>query len=73
MSDAINDRKIEHIRIIEEDRNADRRKYYFDDVNLVHRALPEISPSDVDSSVRFLGKELSFPLIISSMTSSGGT
>ena len=68
MNDSTNDRKIEHIRVIEGDRDTDRRKYYFDDVHLIHRALPEISPADVDSSVRFLGKELSFPLLISSMT-----
>ena len=68
MSDAINQRKIDHIRVIEEDPDTDRRKYYFDDVHLVHRALPEIGPADIDPSIRLLGKELTFPLLISSMT-----
>lgn len=36
-----------------------------------HNALPELDFSEVDTSVKFLGKRLKFPLIISSLT--GGT
>jgi len=68
MSDPTNQRKLQHIRIIEEDAGADRRKFYFDDIRLTHRALPELDLRDVDPSVTFLGKRLSFPLLISSMT-----
>ena len=68
MSDPINERKIQHIRIIDSDRDVDRRKFYFDDVRLRHRALPQIDLADVDPSTCFLGKRLSFPLLISSMT-----
>ncbi len=68
MPDTTNSRKVEHIRIIREDRGADRRKFYFDDVRLKHRALPELNLSDVDPATEFLGKRLSFPLLISSMT-----
>ncbi len=68
MADTTNSRKVEHIRIIREDRGTDRRKFYFDDVRLKHRALPELNLADVDPSVEFLGKKLSFPLLISSMT-----
>ena len=50
----------------------DRRKFYFDEIQLVHRALPEINLADVDPSVEFLGKQLSFPLLISSMTGGSG-
>ena len=35
---------------------------------LVHNALPEIDPEDVDTSVTFLGKRCALPLIINSMT-----
>ena len=63
-----NDRKVQHIAIINEDRDADRRKMYFDQIRLTHRALPEISLGEVDPSVTFLGKRLSFPLLISCMT-----
>jgi isopentenyl-diphosphate delta-isomerase len=64
----LNDRKIEHINIIGNDGDVDRRKHYFDDVHLLHRALPELNFSDIDPSTEFMGKHLSFPLLISSMT-----
>lgn len=67
-TDLTNDRKIQHISIIRNDRETDRRKHYFDDIRLAHRALPEIALNEVDPSVTFLGKKLSFPLLISCMT-----
>jgi isopentenyl-diphosphate delta-isomerase len=67
----INQRKLDHINIVSDDAAIDRRQYYFDRIHLSHRALPEINLSEVDPSTKFLGKELSFPLLISSMT--GGT
>lgn len=68
MSDSTNDRKIQHIRIIESDRDADRNKHYFDGIRLRHRALPELALDEVDPSIEFMGRKLSFPLLISSMT-----
>ncbi len=68
MSDRTNSRKLEHIHIIDEDHDVDRRKHYFDGIVLRHRALPEVSLQDIDPSTQFLGKDLSFPLLISSMT-----
>ena len=68
MTDRTNDRKIEHIQVIQNDQLTDRQGHYFDAVKLVHRALPEISLSEIDTSCEFLGKKLSFPLLISSMT-----
>jgi len=68
MSDPTNDRKLQHIRIIETDEQVDRRKMYFDDIGLIHRALPEVNLSEVDTSVTFMNRKLSFPLLISSMT-----
>ena len=68
MSDATNDRKIEHIQAIRNDPLMDRLGNYFDRIRLVHRALPGIALNDVDMQTEFLGKKLSFPLLISSMT-----
>jgi len=68
MTDPTNQRKLRHIRTIGADRDADRQKFYFDEVRLKHRALPELDLAKVDPSIRFLGKRLSFPLLISSMT-----
>ena len=63
-----NDRKLEHIRLIEEDPATDRDARYFDRIRLSHRALPELDLDQIDPSVEFLGRKLSFPLLISSMT-----
>ncbi len=68
MSSQTNDRKLEHVRIVQEDVHVDRRRRYFDEIRLKHRALPELSLDEIDTSVEFLGKRLSFPLLISSMT-----
>ena len=68
MSDPTNSRKVEHIRVIENDSGTDRHQNYFDQIRLRHRALPQISLADVDPSCQFMGKKLSFPLLISSMT-----
>ena len=40
----------------------------FEDVILVHRALPELSMNKIDTSVDFFGKKLSFPFLIASIT-----
>lgn len=64
----LNQRKLDHINIVSDDKAIDRRQCYFDRINLTHRALPEIRFSDVDPSIKFLNKDLSFPLLISSMT-----
>ncbi len=69
--DTTNARKSEAIRIIRSDPASDRRGRWFDEIRLAHRALPELNLNDVDPSIEFLGKRLSFPLLISSMT--GGT
>ena len=68
MTDPVNLRKLEHLRIIAADRDSDRQKSYFDALHLTHRALPELDLATVDPSVVVLGKRLSFPLLISSMT-----
>ncbi|WP_379907942.1 type 2 isopentenyl-diphosphate Delta-isomerase [Marinobacterium aestuariivivens] len=68
MSDPTNERKIEHIRAIERDPAIERNGAHFDGIRLRHRALPELDLAAVDPSTEFLGKRLSFPLLISSMT-----
>ncbi|KAA0875191.1 type 2 isopentenyl-diphosphate Delta-isomerase [Nitrincola tapanii] len=63
-----NERKIEHIRVIERDAETDRNARYFQSIHLLHRALPQLALDEIDPEVEFLGKRLSFPLLISSMT-----
>ncbi|RMD96678.1 MAG: type 2 isopentenyl-diphosphate Delta-isomerase [Deltaproteobacteria bacterium] len=66
--DPTNRRKIEHLRIVAEDPGVERSGGYFDAIRLEHRALPELDLARIDPHVVFLGKRLSFPLLISSMT-----
>ena len=65
-------RKADHIRINLEKDVAFKKlttgleKYFF-----MHRALPELNLSEIDTTVKLFGKTLKTPLLISSMT--GGT
>jgi isopentenyl-diphosphate delta-isomerase len=60
-------RKMDHIRICLE-KDIGSRKNLFEDLVLIHRAMPEISESEIDMSCSFLGKRLRAPVIISAMT-----
>ena len=67
----IEQRKLRHIRVsLEEDVETDITTG-FEDIRLIHRALPEIDLDEVSTEVSFFGKRLSAPLIISAIT--GGT
>jgi isopentenyl-diphosphate delta-isomerase len=65
-------RKQSHLDLcIREDVEAAQKTTLFEQVELVHDALPDLSLDDVDCRVRWLGKELAAPLVITGMT--GGT
>lgn len=64
----IENRKNDHIDFVM--KNEKNRHSYFDDYRLEHNALPEINFADVDTHVKFLGRKLKLPLLISSI--SGG-
>ena len=64
----IAERKAEHITIATDEQVEPRGAPSWADVVLVHNCLPEIDLSEVDLSVEFLGRRLSAPLLISSMT-----
>ena len=68
MNLSTNQRKHDHLQTFRRDPDVERHKHYFDAIHLTHRALPEIALDEVDPSTNFLGKRLSFPLLISSMT-----
>lgn len=62
-------RKSDHIRInLQQDVGFKRVSTGFERYRLVHRALPELDLSEVDTSTALLGKPLAVPLLISSMT-----
>src|SRR5205807_440179 len=64
-------RKAEHVNIILKE-NVSAEYNYWNDIHLVHDALPEIDLDTIDLSVKFFGKKLRAPLIISSMTGGFG-
>ncbi|HEY44356.1 MAG TPA: type 2 isopentenyl-diphosphate Delta-isomerase [Anaerolineae bacterium] len=65
------DRKSNHLRINLEEDVQSGLTTGLERISFSHNALPEVDLHQVDLSTTFLGKELSYPMVISSMT--GGT
>jgi len=63
----IDERKNDHIDICLE-KNVRTTTDHWDDVFVIHQAVPSIDLADVDLSTELLGKKLEAPLIISAMT-----
>jgi isopentenyl-diphosphate delta-isomerase len=63
-------RKADHLKICTE-KDVETGSPGFEDVTLVHNAMPELDYKGIDTSVELFGKKLKMPLIIASMT--GGT
>lgn len=64
-------RKADHIRISLDEDVQSRITSGLERYRFMHQALPEVDAGAVDTSLTFLGKRLSAPILISSMT--GGT
>ena len=63
----IRGRKAEHIDICLTERIAPDNCYW-DDIRLMHNAMPEIDMDDIDMTADVLGKKLEFPLIVTAIT-----
>ena len=65
-------RKRDHIRLsLERDVGFREKSTWFEYVELVHQALPELDFQEVSTETTFLGRKFSMPLLIEGMT--GGT
>ncbi len=60
-------RKDEHVQVSLE-KNVSSEYDYWDDIRLIHNALPEINKDDIGLSTNLFKKKLGAPLIIASMT-----
>ncbi|MGD2065855.1 MAG: type 2 isopentenyl-diphosphate Delta-isomerase [Candidatus Bathyarchaeota archaeon] len=68
----IGERKADHIEIcLKEEVQAQKASTGFEDVSLVHRALPEIEREKIDLSTTVFGCKFSAPIFVGAMT--GGT
>lgn len=62
-------RKVEHLKIqLSQNVEYKNKTTLFEDVFLLHNALPEIDRSEVDTSTEFLGKKLKAPYMVSAIT-----
>lgn len=65
----ISDRKLEHLKLCTECEVEYRhKKTGFNDIELIHKALPQINKEEIDIKTEFLGKKLSAPIIITGIT-----
>ena len=65
----ISDRKLEHLLICKNyDVEFKNKKTGFEDVELIHKALPEIDKNEIDLSTSVFGKKLDSPLFITAIT-----
>jgi isopentenyl-diphosphate delta-isomerase len=72
LDDIIGERKADHIKVcLKEDVQSRRVTTGFEDVSLIHKALPEIEREKIDLSTIVFGYKFSAPLFVGAMT--GGT
>ena len=65
----ISDRKLEHLLICKNyDVNYKDKTTGFEDIELIHRALPEVHKEEIDISTEVFGKKLESPLFITAIT-----
>ncbi len=63
------ERKLEHLLLCANcDVEYKGKRTGFEDIELIHKALPEVDKEEIDISVDFFGKKMDMPLIISAIT-----
>ncbi len=67
MKKTINDRKLDHIKIVLEEK-VEPIESSFDKYKLPYKAFPEIDMKEIDTTAKFFQWNLNMPFIVSSMT-----
>lgn len=62
------ERKLEHLLLCANCDVEYRKSTGFEDIELIHKALPEVNMEEIDISVELFGKKLEAPLIITAIT-----
>ncbi len=60
-------RKADHVDIIMKEKVSAEYNFW-NDVHLIHKALPEVDYEEIDTSVKLFGRKLNAPIVIASMT-----
>jgi isopentenyl-diphosphate Delta-isomerase len=68
MADEAKQRKAEHVQVALKQDLSVPQSASWQDIHLVHQALPEVDRDAIDTSVSFLGHTLRYPILISAMT-----
>jgi isopentenyl-diphosphate delta-isomerase len=65
----ISDRKLEHLWLCKHcDVENKHKKTGFEEIELIHKAIPQINKEEINITTEFLGKTLGAPIIITGMT-----
>ncbi|OPX60320.1 MAG: Isopentenyl-diphosphate delta-isomerase [Methanobacterium sp. PtaB.Bin024] len=64
----ISDRKLEHLLLCTHSDVEYHKKTGFSDVELVHKAIPEVNQEEIDLSTSLFGKKMDAPIIITAIT-----
>lgn len=63
------ERKLEHLLLCANcDVEYKEKRTGFEDIELIHKTLPELNKEEIDISIDFLGKKMDAPLMISAIT-----
>jgi isopentenyl-diphosphate delta-isomerase len=62
------DRKVEHIETVLKEDVSYHISTLFNDITLIHDAVPELSLHKIDTKINFLNREFNVPILIDSMT-----
>jgi isopentenyl-diphosphate delta-isomerase len=73
VDELIEQRKADHLRLTATGDVEATRGPGWDDIHLIHEALPELDQCEIDLSVSFLGRRLAAPLVIAGMTGGHST
>jgi isopentenyl-diphosphate Delta-isomerase len=68
MSDEVKQRKAEHVQVALAHDIAAPQSASWNDIHLIHQALPEVDLDEIDTATDYLGHRLRYPIFISSLT-----